>query len=225
MNSRELDISSSFTQLGISILSNLTWKPHTHSIAQHASQKLGFLSRACGYFSPSQLLTIYNPRFILLWSTALMSRVVLLNLLSIFLTGSSLKLSVSSTIQTSLILYSLSPIVVLLQISPFSTAIFTDIALRKSRILFLIQRGVFEPTEALPIHTLSKLHFLIHGLYLTSHLSFLELLNCGTHCHLLLSLNPTICHLLNLTSTNLVLSPSPLKLPHSLSFSFVGVFL
>ena len=67
------------------------------------------------------------------------SGVVLLNLLSIFLTESSLKLSVSSTIQTSLILYSLSPIVVLLQILPFFTAIFMDIALRKSRILFLIQ--------------------------------------------------------------------------------------
>ena len=37
-----------------------------------------------------------------------MSGVVLLNLLSIFLTESSLKLSVSSTVQTSLILYSLS---------------------------------------------------------------------------------------------------------------------
>ena len=37
-----------------------------------------------------------------------MSGVVLLNLLSIFLTESSLMLSVSSTIQTSLILYSLS---------------------------------------------------------------------------------------------------------------------
>ena len=40
-----------------------------------------------------------------------------------------------------------------------------------------------------------------------------ELLNCGTHCHPLLSLNPTICHLLNLTSTNLILSPFLLKLP------------
>ena len=53
-----------------------------------------------------------------------MSGVVLLNLLSIFLKESSLKLSVSSTIQTSLILYNLSPIVVFLQIFPFSTAIF-----------------------------------------------------------------------------------------------------
>ena len=60
---------------------------------------------------------------------------------------------------------------------------------------------------------LTMLHYLIHELYLTNHLSFLELLNCGTHCHPLLSLNPTICHLLNLTSTNLILSPSLLKLP------------
>ena len=60
MNSHKLDISPSITQLGLSISSNLTWKPHINSIAKHASQKLGFLSRARGYFSPSQLLTIYK---------------------------------------------------------------------------------------------------------------------------------------------------------------------
>ena len=76
---------------------------------------------------------------------------------------------------------------------------------------------MFEPPEALPIHTLSKLHYLIHELYLTNLLSFLELLNCGTHCRPLLSLNPIICHLLNLTSSNLILSPFLLKL--SLIFS------
>ena len=83
----------------------------------------------------SHLLNYYlytNPRSVLLWSTALMYREVLQILLSIFLTESSLKLPVSSTIQTSIILYSLSPIVILLQIFPFSTAIFVDIALRKS---------------------------------------------------------------------------------------------
>jgi len=112
---------------------------------------------------------------------------------------------------------------VVLQIFPFSTAIFTDIALTKSKILFLIQWGVLKPPEAILIHTLSKLRYLIHKLYLTNHLSFLDLLNCGTHCHPLLSLNPKICHLLNLTSTNLILSPSLLKLPHFLSFSFVGL--
>ena len=55
-----LDILSSITQLGLCISSNLTWKPHINSIAKHASQKLGFLSRARGYFSPSQLLTVYK---------------------------------------------------------------------------------------------------------------------------------------------------------------------
>ena len=142
-----------------------------------------------------------------------MSGVVLLNLLSIFLTESSLKLSASSTIQTSLILYRLSPFIVLLQIFPFSTAIFTDTALRKSRIFFLIQLGVLEPPEALSIHTLFKLYFPIHELYLTNHISSQELLNFGTHCHPLFSLNPTICHILNLTSTNLILSHILLKLP------------
>ena len=58
MNGHKLDISSSITLLGLSISSNLTWKPHIISIAKHASQKLGFLSRARGEFSPSQLLTI-----------------------------------------------------------------------------------------------------------------------------------------------------------------------
>ena len=72
---------------------------------------------------------------------------------------------------------------------------------------------MFEPPEALPIHTLSKLHYLIHELWLTNHLSFQELINCGTHCHRLLSLNPTICHLLNLTSTILILSPFYLAFP------------
>ena len=57
-NGHKLDISSSITQLGLSISSNLTWKPHVNSIAKHASQKLGFLSRARSYFSPSQLSTI-----------------------------------------------------------------------------------------------------------------------------------------------------------------------
>ena len=71
---------------------------------------------------------------------------------------------------------------------------------------------MFEPPEALPFHTLSKLHYLIHEPCLTNHLSFLELLNCETHCRPLLSLNPTICDLLNLTSTNLIWSPFLLKL-------------
>ena len=60
MRGHELDISSTFTQLGLSVSSNLSWKTHIHSIAKHTPQKLGFLSRPRGFFSPSQLLTIYK---------------------------------------------------------------------------------------------------------------------------------------------------------------------
>ena len=60
MNDDELDTSASFTQLGLSLSSNLTWKTHIHSLAKHASQKLDFLARARGFFSSSHLLSIYK---------------------------------------------------------------------------------------------------------------------------------------------------------------------
>ena len=60
MNGDELDTSTSFTQLGLSLSSNLTWKTHIHSLAKQASQKLGFLARAHGFFSSSHLLSIYK---------------------------------------------------------------------------------------------------------------------------------------------------------------------
>ena len=60
MNCDELDTSASFTQLGLSLSSNLTRKAHIHSLAKHASEKLGFLARACGFFSSSHLLSIYK---------------------------------------------------------------------------------------------------------------------------------------------------------------------
>ena len=60
MNGDELDTSASFTQFGLSLSSNLTWTTHIHSLAKHASQKLGFLARACGFFSSFCILTIYK---------------------------------------------------------------------------------------------------------------------------------------------------------------------
>ena len=60
MNDDELDTSASFTQLGLSLSSNLTWKTHIHSLAKHASQKLSFLARPHGFFSSSHLLSIYK---------------------------------------------------------------------------------------------------------------------------------------------------------------------
>ena len=60
MNGDELNTSASFTQFGLSLSSNLNWKTHIHSLAKHASQKLGFLARAHGFFSSSHLLSIYK---------------------------------------------------------------------------------------------------------------------------------------------------------------------
>ena len=60
MNGDELDTSTSFTQLSLSLSSNLIWKTHIHSLAKHASQKLGFLARTRRFFSTSHLLTIYK---------------------------------------------------------------------------------------------------------------------------------------------------------------------
>ena len=60
MNGDEQDTSASFKQLGVSLSSKFTWKTHIHSIAKGASQKLGFLARARGFFSSSHLLSIYK---------------------------------------------------------------------------------------------------------------------------------------------------------------------
>ena len=60
MTADDLVTSTSFTQLVLSLSSNLTRKTHIHSLAKHASHKLGFLATACGFFSSSHLLCIYK---------------------------------------------------------------------------------------------------------------------------------------------------------------------
>ena len=61
-----MDISASLSRNLIFLfhLINLTWKTHIHSLAKHASQKLGFLPRARGFFSSSHLLTIYKSQIL-----------------------------------------------------------------------------------------------------------------------------------------------------------------
>ena len=55
MNGNKLDISTSITQLDLSVSSILTWKSHIHSIAKHDSQKLGFLLTIYKHQIPSCL--------------------------------------------------------------------------------------------------------------------------------------------------------------------------
>ena len=93
MSTHEMDISSSFTQLGISELFNLSWKNHILSIATH----LRNLASSLKPIAFSLLLSYWlytNLRFLLLWSTAPMFGVVLPDLLYIFLTKSSPKSSI-----------------------------------------------------------------------------------------------------------------------------------
>ena len=134
-------------------------------------RNLAFFLESRGYFSPSQLLTIYKSQICPsleysshVWGGAPKSSLHLLDRVQ----SKAICLINNPNLTNSL--QSLSH----RRLVPFSTAIFTDIALRKLRILFLIRWGVFEPPGALPIHTLSKLHYLIHKLYLTNRLSFLR---------------------------------------------------
>ena len=60
MNGDELNTSAYFAQLGLSLSSNLTCEAHIHSLGKHATLKLGFLTRAGGFFSSSHLLSIYR---------------------------------------------------------------------------------------------------------------------------------------------------------------------
>ena len=60
INGGELDTSTFFMQIGLSLSPHLTWKTHIHSLPKLASQKLGFLAKARGFFSSSHLLTIYK---------------------------------------------------------------------------------------------------------------------------------------------------------------------
>ena len=87
-----------------------------------------------------------------------------------------------------------------------------DIIRRKSGVLFLIHQDISQPPEAQPILTLSKFHYLIHVRYLTNLYLSQEFVPCGTSYLFLLSFIPTVCLHSNLTSANVILSPSLLSL-------------
>ena len=113
------------TQLGLSVSSNLAWKPHIHSIAKHASQKLCFLSRDCVFFFPSQLLTIYKSQirpsqeyYFHAWGGAPKSSLHLLDKIQYKAIRPINNPGLAKSLQ------SLSLIVVCLQIFPFSIDIF-----------------------------------------------------------------------------------------------------
>ena len=221
LNGHKLDISSSFIQLGLSVSSNLTCKPHINSIKKHASQKLGFLSRTRGYFSPSQLLTTYKSQIrpsmeycSHVWYGARKSSLTLLDRVQ----SKAIRLINNPKLPNSLQSLSHRRLVADLSIfylyfhehcSQEIMNIIPDSVRRARTTRSSAHSHPFEvalPNPRTPAH---KSH------------SFQELFNCGTNYHSLLSLNPTICHPLNQMSTNLILSPFPLTRPHFLSSPFV----
>ena len=212
MNGHKLGISSSFTQLDLSISSNYTWKPHINSIAKHEFHRLGFLSKARGYFSPSQLLTIYKSQIRPFWSTARMSG------------GGAPKSSLNllDRVQSKVIRFINNPSLTNSLQSLSHRRLVADLS-----IFFYFHghcsqeiRNIIPDPMRHVRTTRSSTHSHLFQVTIpnprtlvTNHLSFQELLTCGTHSHPLLSLNPTICHLSNLTPTNLILSPFLNTLP------------
>ena len=55
-----IEPTTTFHLLGLTISSNLSWKPHIQQIAKSASAKLGILFRCRPFFTCEQLLRIYK---------------------------------------------------------------------------------------------------------------------------------------------------------------------
>ena len=211
MNGHKLDISSSCTQLGLSISSNLTWKPHINSIAKHASQKLGFFSRVRGYFSSFQLLTIYKSQIrpsleycSHVWGGAPKSSLHFLDRVH----SKAIRIINNPNLTNSL--QSLFQLRLVADLSIFYRYFHGHCSQKIKNIIpdpVRRVRTTRSSTYSNPFQvTLPNPRTLSHKSSLIPRTS--QLWNS-----LPLSLNPKICHLLNLTSTNLILSPFPLKLP------------
>ena len=203
MNGDELDTSSSFTELGLSLSYNRTWSTHIHSLAKHASQKLGFLARARG-FSSSHLLTTYKSQIrpsldycSHVWGGTPKSTLCLLDKVQ----SKAIRL-----INNPNLTKSLQPLCHRRLVEDLS--IFLQIL---SRALFSGVQGDFSSSsEACQSH--QKLNsftpFQSFTDYfknsLTNRHSSLEHAIDGTSCLLPAFLSPTTCHLSNIRSINLI---------------------
>ena len=211
MNGVKLDTSASFTQLGRSLSSNLNWKTHIHSLAKHASQKLGFLARARGFFSSSHLLSIYKSQIhpsleycSHVWGGAPKSTLCLLDKVQ----SKAIRLINDPNLTKSL--QPLSKHRLVGDISIYYRY-FNGHCSQEIRDIIPVPLRRVRAIRAQLIHTLSKFHCLILELYLTNHHSSQKNATYGTSCLLLAFLSPTACHLSNLRSINLILSLSPLS--------------
>jgi len=182
-----------------------------NSIARHASQKLGFFSRACGYFSPSQLLTIYKSQIrpsleycSHVWGGAPKSSLHRLDRVQ----SKAIRLINNPNLINSL--QSLSHRRLVVDLSIFYRYFHGHCCQDIKNIIPDSMRRVrttrnstyshpFQVTLPNPQTLSHKSSFIPRTIHLWN--------------HPILFLNPTIFHLLNLTLTNLILSPFLLKRP------------
>ena len=192
----------SFAQLGLSLSSNLTLKAHIHFIAKHASQKLGFLARACCFFSSSHLLSIcksqIRPSFEYcshVWDGAPKSTLCLREKVQ----SKAIRLINHPNLTNSL--QPLSHRRFVGDLSIFHRYFNGHCSQEIMDIIPVPLRRV-RTTRSSSIHTHSTFPFLLHELYLTNHHSSQEHATYGMSCLLLAFLSPTTCHLSNLRSIN-----------------------
>ena len=221
MNGDKLDTSASFTQFGLSLSSNLTWRTHIHSLAKHASQKLGYLARDHGFFSSSHLLSIYkfqiHPSLDYcshVWGGAPKSTLCLLDKVQ----SKAIRLINNPNLTKSLQPLSHRHLVGDLSIL---YRYFNGHCSQEIRDIIPVHLRLVRTTRSSTHSHPSKFHCLLREIYLTNHHSSQEHAIYGTSCLPLAFMSPTTCHLYYLRSINLILSLCPLSC--SLS-SYVGAF-
>ena len=78
MDGSVLEEKSSFKMLGLTFSSKLDWGSYIISTAKTASKKIGALIPSMKFFSPEVALYLYKSTIHPVWSTVVMSRLVLL---------------------------------------------------------------------------------------------------------------------------------------------------
>ena len=195
MNGDELGTSTSSTQLGLSLSSNHTWKTHIHSLAKHASLKLGFLARARSFFSSSHLLTIYKSQIrpsleycYHVWGGAPKSTLCLLDKVQ----SKAIRIINNSNLTKSL--QPLSHRRLVGDLSIFYRYFHGHFLSKENREIIPVPLRRVRTTRSSSQSPLSKFYCLIHELYPTNHHSSLEHAIYGMPCLLIAFLNLTTCH-------------------------------
>ena len=180
-------------------------------LAKQASQKLGFLARAREFFSSSHLLSMFKSQIrpsleycSHVWGGAPKSTLCLLDKVQ----SKAIRLINNPNLTKPL--QPLSHRHLVGDLSIFYRYFNGHCSQEIRDIIPVPLRRVRTARSSTHSHP-SKFHCLLHDLYLTNHHSSQEHAIYGTSCLLLAFLSATTCHLSNLRSISLILSPYPLS--------------